>query len=281
MDKKRSLGGLSNSPFLIAIIPLNSQIDPKSALAMLKSADPDAIVNEGRSGTTHITYASIDLIITYLLFPIKFRFNFIVRRIPRFKQRFAFILPPTGPGNELAVLDCLKVCDTTILLISAQADEDEIYDKWGKRFANMAIAQGIPTPVISLMDLESIAPNRRAKTKIAIQKFVHRTFPVEKVMCLDTNSDAFNLFRRIGGQKLRTLQNRENRPHLFAEAIEYVRNEHDENVGTLKVTGDLRGQALNVNHLVHIPGLGDFQMSQIDLCRDSYQFDKEKLVRIE
>lgn len=187
-------------------------------------------------------------------------------------------MPPTGPGNELAALDCLKVCDTTILLISAQADEEEIYDKWGKRFANMAIAQGIPTPVISLMDLESIAPNRRPKTKIAIQKFVHRTFPAEKVMCLDTNSDAFNLFRRIGAQKLRTLHNKENRPHLFAEAVEYVRNEQDENAGTLKVTGDLRGQALNVNNLVHIPGLGDFQMSQIDLCRDPYQFDKEKWV---
>lgn len=187
-------------------------------------------------------------------------------------------MPPTGPGNELAALDCLKVCDTTILLISAQADEDEIYDKWGKRFANMAIAQGIPTPVVSLMDLESIPPTRRAKTKIAIQKYVNRTFPAEKVMCLDTNSDAFNLFRRIGAQKMRTLHNKCNRPHLFAEAIEYVRNEQDENVGTLKVTGDLRGQALNVNNLVHIPGLGDFQMSQIDLCRDPFQFDKEQWV---
>lgn len=59
MDMKRSLGGASQAPFLIAIVPLNNQIDPKSALAMLKSADPDAIVNESRSGTTHITYASI------------------------------------------------------------------------------------------------------------------------------------------------------------------------------------------------------------------------------
>lgn len=63
MDKKRSLGGLSNAPFLIAIIPLNGQIDPKSALAMLKSADPDTIVNESQSGTTHITYATLDSII--------------------------------------------------------------------------------------------------------------------------------------------------------------------------------------------------------------------------
>lgn len=55
MDKKRSLGGSSYAPFLISIIPLNDQIDPKSALAMLKSWDSDAIVNVSPSGTTHIT----------------------------------------------------------------------------------------------------------------------------------------------------------------------------------------------------------------------------------
>lgn len=197
-------------------------------------------------------------------------------RIPRFKQRFAFIMPPTGAGNELAALDCLKVCDTTVFLLSAHADEDEVYDKWGKRFINMAIAQGIPTPIISLMDLESIAPNRRAKTKVAVQKYVQKSFPVEKVMCLDTNSDAFNLFRRIGGQKKKALLNKENRPHLYSEDVEYVENTADSTAGTLKVTGYLRGINLDVNGLVHIPGLGDFQMSQIDLANDLYRFDKDK-----
>ncbi len=35
--------------------------------------------------------------------------------------------------------------------------------------------------------------------------------------------------------------------------------------GTLKVSGYVRGRALSVNQLVHIPGVGDFQMSQVDL----------------
>lgn len=40
--------------------------------------------------------------------------------------------------------------------------------------------------------------------------------------------------------------------------------------GTLKVTGYLRGAPLSVNYLVHIPGLGDFQMAQIDAPFDPF-----------
>mgnify|MGYP001804191401 CR=1 FL=1 len=36
-----------------------------------------------------------------------------------------------------------------------------------------------------------------------------------------------------------------------------------QSVGTLKVTGYLRGPPLTVNRLVHIPGYGDFQMNKI------------------
>lgn len=47
-------------------------------------------------------------------------------------------------------------------------------------------------------------------------------------------------------------------------------------MGTLKVTGYLRGASLSVNQLVHIPGLGDFQMSQIDAPEDPNKLDKTR-----
>lgn len=82
-----------------------------------------------------------------------------------------------------------------MLLMSANSNEDEIFDKWGKRVLNMAIAQGIPTPILSLMDLESIAPKRKQQVKTNIQKIVSKSFPNEKLMCLDTNGDALNHLR--------------------------------------------------------------------------------------
>lgn len=158
--------------------------------------------------------------------------------------------------------------------MSANTGEDDILDRWGKRIVNMAVAQGIPTPILSVMDLESIAPNRRGKAKDAITKCIQKSFPGEKVNNLDTETDALNLFRRIGGQKQKVLHNKDNRPHLFADHVEFVANESDSLVGTFKVTGFLRGAALDVNGLVHIPGLGDFQMNQIDATDDPFRFDR-------
>lgn len=115
--------------------------------------------------------------------------------MPRFKQRFSFIIPPVGRGNELAALDCLKVCDTTILLVSANTDEESVFDKWGQRFLNMALAQGIPTPIVTLMDMESIAPKKKTQVKANIQKFITKSFPTERLICLDTEADALNNLR--------------------------------------------------------------------------------------
>ena len=39
-------------------------------------------------------------------------------------------------------------------------------------------------------------------------------------------------------------------------------------MGTLQVTGYLRGPPLSVNRLVHIPGYGDYQMSKITAPTD-------------
>lgn len=173
-------------------------------------------------------------------------------------------------------MDCLKVCDTTILLLSANAEEDDHLDKWGQRILNMAVAQGIPTPIVSLMDLEAIAPKKKTQIKASVQKIISRSFPDEKIMSLDTNTDALNHLRRIGGQKQKSLQNKDNRPHLYAESFEYLADETNTELGTLKVTGFLRGNPLDVNSLVHIPGLGDFQMKQIDAAVDLYKIDKER-----
>lgn len=131
---------------------------------------------------------------------------------------------------------------------------------------SMATSQGIPTPIIALMDLESVAPKRRSQIKSNIQKFVNKLMANERAMTLDSNSDGLNMFRRIGGQKRNVLLNKMNRPHLFGEKFEYNEGEK-----SLKVTGFLRGTPLNVNGLVHIPGLGDFQMSRIDGNVDPYK----------
>lgn len=176
------------------------------------------------------------------------------------KQKFSFIKATHGVGNELRGLDQLKVCDSTVFLISASCED--VLDKWGEKFLNIAMTQGVPTPIVTLMDLESIAPKRRNQVKADIQKRISKYFPDEKLMLLDKTSDGLNMLRRIGGQKRNEIYNKNNRAHLYSEKTELTDD------GTLKVTGYLRGIPLSVNGLVHVPGLGTYQMSQIDSALD-------------
>nr|XP_023024450.1 pre-rRNA-processing protein TSR1 homolog [Leptinotarsa decemlineata] len=253
LAKKRSLGGLECAPFLICVLPLNKTLDPTSAIEILSQCDEEAVVSHAKEGVTHIG-------------------------IPRFKQRYEFVTPAVD--YDFGILDTLKVADTVLLLISAavgQEENESLIDSWGINILTSILAQGLPTPVVVVTDLESIAPKKRNQNKQFIQKMINKWLPDEKVMVLDKNVDGINLLRRIGSQKRKPVLYRDRRPHVFGEEVEYVPNEQG-TFGTLKITGYLRGAALSVNQLVHIPGLGDFQMSQIDAPFDNHKFDKKNFM---
>lgn len=54
LAKKRSLGGLDYSPFLVCIIPLNRGLDPQTALTILSQCDEESVVAKSSTGVTHI-----------------------------------------------------------------------------------------------------------------------------------------------------------------------------------------------------------------------------------
>ncbi|XP_047520938.1 pre-rRNA-processing protein TSR1 homolog [Pieris napi] len=244
LAKKRALGGTRNPPFLVCVVPLNRQLDVQSALAILKTCSEGAIVTQLQSGIMHLG-------------------------LPNFKQRFSFIAPEIE--NDFALLDALKIVDTVLFVCSAL----EPIDDWGEKALALAMAQGMPTPVVVAMDIEGVNPKKRTSEKQNVQKLVSKWLPEEKVMQLDKSSDGLNLLRRIGNQKRNVIHHREKRPYMLAEEVEYVPNE-DGQSGTLKLTGYLRGMPLNVNGLVHISGLGDFQMSRIDGHDDPHPINTAK-----
>ncbi|XP_066138171.1 pre-rRNA-processing protein TSR1 homolog isoform X2 [Euwallacea fornicatus] len=251
LAKKRSLGGLDFAPFLVSVIPLNKDFDSTSTISILTQCDDEAVVRRTSAGVTHIC-------------------------VPRFKKRFSLIVPAND--NELDVLDSLKVSDVVVFLLSSVNGAEyieEIVDKWGNKLLMSCLAQGLPTPVVILTDLDSITPKKRNEFKQNVQKIVNQWLPDEKLMVLDKNADAINILRRIGNQKRKHVFYRDKRPYIYGEEVEYVPDIKGP-MGTLKVTGYLRGSVLSVNQLVHIPGLGDFQMLQIDAVSDPNKVDKTR-----
>ncbi|CAH0557510.1 unnamed protein product [Brassicogethes aeneus] len=251
LARKRSLGSIASAPFLVCILPLNKDIDPNSVLNLLTQCDEQAVVHKSPTGVTHIF-------------------------LPRFKQKFSFIIPQMD--NMLALLDVLKICDTVLFLVSAACgvDDDTVIDKWGHNTLTACFAQGLPTPVVALTDLESIGQvKHKTDIKQQIQKLIENWLPKETLVVLDKNPQGLNLLRKIGGQKKRNVFYRDRRPHLYSEDVTFVPNPEG-TLGTLKVTGYLRGTPLSVNSLVHVPGLGDFQISQIDAPCDPFKVEKSR-----
>jgi pre-rRNA-processing protein TSR1 len=78
------------------------------------------------------------------------------------------------------------------------------------------------------------------------------------------------LLRQLANQKQRHLSFRDRRAYLFAHAADFVPSKENDLVGTLKISGYVRGKTMNVNSLLHIVGHGDFQMKQIDAPMDPF-----------
>lgn len=55
-----------------------------------------------------------------------------------------------------------------------------------------------------------------------LQKSINRWLPDEKMMVLEKESDALLVLRKVGSQKLRNIIQRDRRPHLLAEQVEFV-----------------------------------------------------------
>ncbi|XP_075552207.1 tsr1 ribosome assembly factor [Dermacentor variabilis] len=238
-ERKRSLGGSGVPPFLTAIIPLHANEDPAKFLELVKSCDEEAVISESSQGYCHIS-------------------------LPRFKKRYSFVTP--RPGDVYATLDAVKVADSAVLLYSL----DGGYDDVGDTMLSILFAQGLPSAVHVVQGLEALPQKQRAEARKQVTKALESRFPGEKLRAVDKKEDGLLLLRQIADQKRRPISYRDSRPHMLAESVEFCPHESQNLVGTLKVSGYIRGKPLSVNSLIHIPGHGDFQMTQIDAPDDPH-----------
>ena len=123
---------------------------------------------------------------------------------------------------------------------------------------------------LAVQGISSLPPKKQIDARKKLSKAVEKRFPEDKLLLLDTQQEAGMLLRQLANQKQRHLAFRDRRAYLFAHAAEFVPSEESDLVGTLKISGYVRGQALNVNSVLHIIGHGDFQMKQVDAPVDPF-----------
>ncbi|CAD6227602.1 GSCOCG00001280001-RA-CDS [Cotesia congregata] len=230
--EKRKIGGEESAPVLIAVVPLQDNIEVNNILRILKQSENHvdmAAVNE--ETFTHIS-------------------------LTKLKKKFEIIVP--CKDNLFDTLDVMKVASTVLFVIKDNIDE------WGEEILKTSIPQKLPTSMVIFADQNenSITKNKAKKVRQNIIKSIQKYLPEVKTQTLNNSIDAYNALRVVSEQEQQSIFYRNNRPHFISERFDYCPETDDK--GTLKLTGYLRGTTLSANGLVHIIGVGDFQMSQID-----------------
>jgi len=245
-SQKKSLGGHGAPPILVALVPLSDSQHANigSVIAKLTGLQ-DVQVSKTESGITHMI-------------------------VPRFKQRFTFVIPKFDSLYD--ILDVAKVCDNVVFLMCPHTG----MSGWGELVLSCVLAQSLPTdPIMVLGSTDEVPPAKMNEVKKLMVKALERKFPAEKIYTVDSESDALNLVRMFGAQKRRPNVLRERRGNLMAESVVYVPGS-DTSSGTLELTGFVRGHDMSVNRLVHVPGLGDFQLSSIKKLADPISMSKRQ-----
>lgn len=243
LTEKRRLGSKDGPPHLVAVVPLHAQVSASAVTKLLRGEDAGGIVHQEQciSGITE----SFSLL------------------IPRFKQRFIFMNQNTADMHSL--LDIAKVADSLVFVL----DSAEGWDSYGEYCLSCLFAQGLPSHALICHGLTDLPMKKRVEAKRVLSKITETRFPDARLFSLDTEQEATLLLRHLGSQRQRKLGFRSRRSHLLAQNVSFTPNpEGNTGLGTLLVSGYVRGCPLSVDRLLHISGHGDFQLSQIDAPSD-------------
>ena len=247
LEKKRNIGKGETPPHVVVIVSLHPSCNPEEAIHLFSKSDDTISRFDNEYSTTLIS--------------------------TKHNQRFTILVPK--PDDLVSILDAAKLADT-ILFLSATEGRLSVFTE---NLLTCLLAQSLPSTAYAIQNLKSIPDRKKADTKKSIVKSLETWFPDAKQYPLDSAMEAALLLRHIANQKQRTVFYREHRPFLLADKFEFVTTadeSEDKSIGTLKISGFVRGQPLDVNRLVHIPGFGDFQMQQIEAPPDPYSIKNIK-----
>ncbi|XP_073171458.1 pre-rRNA-processing protein TSR1 homolog isoform X2 [Lepidochelys kempii] len=242
LAEKRNLGSKDGPPHLVVVVPLHAGVATHDALRLLQS-DESALVRKDE------------------------RAEGFVLLCPRFKQRWRFVTAHVG--NLHAVLDLAKVADTLLFVL----DPLDGWDSTGDYCLSCLFAQGLPSYALAVHGVADLPQKKQTDAKKKLGKAIEKRFPEAKLFPLNTEPESLLLLRHLAAQKQRHLTFRDRRAYLLAQEAEFVPSHDSDLVGTLKVSGFVRGRTLNVNSLVHIVGHGDFQMTQVDAPPDPFSLN--------
>ncbi|CCE61752.1 hypothetical protein TPHA_0B00800 [Tetrapisispora phaffii CBS 4417] len=189
--------------------------------------------------------------------------------ITKYKTNLKFIVPDMS--NFLNILDSAKVADFVVFGLSGTSEVDQ---EFGEQVIRALELQGISSYIGVVTNLSKVHKKEKFQldVKQSLESYFKHFFPNEDhIFNLEKSSEALNALRFLCQRYPRPVSWRDNRGYLVAQKVDFVENNNDPNSenGNLVIEGTVRGVGFNADRLVHIPGLGDFQVNGIERILNS------------
>uniref|UniRef100_A0A8C7N639 TSR1 ribosome maturation factor n=1 Tax=Oncorhynchus kisutch TaxID=8019 RepID=A0A8C7N639_ONCKI len=247
LAEKCHLGSRDGPPHLVAAVALHAGVVAEAVTRLLWCEEAGWLVCEENS-----------------VYEVSDSFSLVMAR---FKQRFTFL--QTQVAHRLvdmhSLLDVVMVADSLVFVL----DSTEGWDSYGDYCLGL-FAQGLPAHSLVCQGVSDLAVKKRVDSRQALAKISKTRFPGARLFPLDSDQDATLTsdtweHRGRGGWASAPvgLSSWASRPYT-PNSSEKGRGEAPTGLGTLRVSGYVRGCPLQVDRLVHISGFGNFQLSQIE-----------------
>lgn len=244
MELKKLFEGINGAEKIITIIPLTTDV---SAIDIFQKL-----------------FSSVELIEddTSALSDGPFVKNIHVKN---FKSNFKIISPDMS--SFMNILDSAKIADYVVFGLSGTSEVDS---EFGEQIIRALELQGIASYMGVVTNLSAVHEKEKfqADVKQSLESYFLHFFPSEqRIYNLEKASDSAHALRVLCQKYPRGVQWRDNRGYMVANHVDFI--ERDSEFGELVVEGTTRGIGFEANRLIHIPDLGDFQVTKIEKCSSS------------
>lgn len=185
--------------------------------------------------------------------------------VKNFKSNFKIIGPDMN--SFMNILDSAKVADYVVFGLSGTSEVDS---EFGEQVIRALELQGIASYMGVVTNLSAVHEKEKFQldVKQSLESYFKHFFPSEqRIYNLEKASESANALRMLCQKFPRGVQWRDNRGYMVANQVDFI--ERDAEFGELVVEGTTRGIGFNANRLIHLPDLGDFQVTKIERCQSS------------
>ncbi|KAH0872350.1 hypothetical protein HID58_069712 [Brassica napus] len=262
LKEKRASGGSTSAPRVIVLFPLSASVDLNSlgddVLKLLSNGD-------GSSSST-VASSEYKLRATVCVFPYYIGVEGA--------SRGSSDMHGNGQGMSLFVADLMA------FVVSANSPWEEnvssFIDSFGSQCLSVLRSIGLPSTTVLIRDLPSELKKKNELKKMCASQLASE-FPEDcKFYPADTRDELHKFMWLFKAQRLTVPHWRSQRPYVVTEKVGMVVTNESSGKCTLLLSGYLRARKLSVNQLVHVSGIGDFQLSELEVLKDPFPLNEKK-----